>query len=29
LRDATHRDRVGGIRARAPRGLDQSLRQRA
>ena len=28
LRDAAHRDRVGSIRARAFRGLDQTLRQR-
>ena len=29
LRDAAHRDRVGGIRAGALGGLDQALRQRA
>ena len=28
LRDAAYRDRVGGVRARALGGLDQSLRQR-
>ena len=28
LRDAAHRNRVGGVRARALGGLDQALRQR-
>ena len=28
LRDATHRNRIGGVRARAFRGLDEALRQR-
>ena len=28
LRDAAHRNRIGGVRAGAPGGLDQALRQR-